>query len=107
MEILQGTTPTLTFKVKNDIDLNTITVLWIYITQQNKEKVLKELSDVTIDNENKTISVTLTQQDTLACKAQVETILQIRALAGADTALETKGTKITILPAYKGGVIGG
>ncbi len=104
MNITQGTTPNIVITIKNDMDLTTIKEVWVYISQQNKVKVDKLLPDVTIDAENKTISVRLEQDDTLALK-EGEAFFQIRMLLNDDTALATAATKIGIVKVYKDGKI--
>lgn len=104
MQLTRGTTPTIVITVKSDIDLSAISQIWVYISQQNKVKVDKLISDVTIDAGEKTITVRLEQDDTLALKAG-DALFQIRLLMSDDTALATVASKITVLEVYKGGVI--
>lgn len=106
MQILRGTTPKIVINVKSDIDLSSVVQAWVYIAQQNKVKVDKEIQDVVIEQteQKKTITVTLSQDDTLALKAG-DGLFQIRLLQDNGTALGTVATKITVLEVYKGGVI--
>lgn len=104
MEIIRGTTPTIIISIQTEIDLSEVSAAWIYISQQNKVRVNKELSDIEIDAEEKTITVVLTQEDTLNLKAGIETLFQIR-LRLADTALATTATKIVVKEIYKEGII--
>ena len=105
MQFIRGTTPTITITVTNeDIDLSDVTQVWIYVSQRNKPKIDKNIDDVTIDTENKTFTVTLTQDDTLALRAG-ECYFQMRVLLADETALATVATKITVLDVYKNGVI--
>ena len=103
-QLIRGTTPTFEITVKTEIDLHQVSEVWIYISQQNKVKVNKELEDVTFDYENRKMSITLTQDDTLGLK-EGDAILQIRLLMG-DVAMATIGHQIEVLPIYKDGVIG-
>lgn len=105
MQLIRGTTPTIVMNVKSDIDLTMVTNLWVYISQQNKVKVDKGLADVTIDAENKTITLILSQEDTLALKADTDTLFQIRLLLSNDTACATLASKVTVKQVYKQGVI--
>ncbi len=104
MNIIRGTTPTITINIINDIDLTQATALWVYIYQQDKVKINKELSDVTIDAENRKILVTLSQADTLALAAS-SAIFQFRLLMSDGTALAIERIKISIEEIYKGGEI--
>lgn len=104
MQIIRGTTPTITINVKSDIDMTAITQVWVYISQQKQVKVDKVISDVEIDVEHKKISVLLSQDDTLGLKAG-EALFQIRLLLNDGTALATVAGKTTVIEIYKGGVI--
>lgn len=105
MEIIRGTTPSIVISVKTDIDLSEVSSVWIYISQQNKVRFNKELTDVEIDTSEKTITAKLDQEDTLALKAGVEAFFQIRLLMEDGTALATKAEKVPVLEVYKDGVI--
>lgn len=104
MELTRGTTPTITINVKSDIDLSQVVAIWIYISQTNKVKVDKKLSDVSFNVQNRQIQLTLSQEDTLELKAG-EALFQIRLLLSNQTALATIASKIKINEVYKGGVI--
>lgn len=105
MKITRGTTPTIKINVKNDIDLGAITVIWIYITQNNHVVIDKKLDDVTFDNVNKVITLKLSQDDTLRLKVG-DGLFQIRLLMADGTALATKASNIGIEEVYKDGIIG-
>ena len=105
MQIIRGTTPTITITVKSELDFTTIQQVWVYISQQNKVKIDKVISDVSFDPENKKIEVTLSQDDTLALKAGNEALFQIRLLLNNETALATVASKVTVIEVYKDGVI--
>ena len=104
MQLIRGTTPTIEITVTSELDLTLISQVWVYISQNNKVKVDKEIEDVSIDSENKTITLTLSQNDTLDLKAG-DGLFQIRLLLQDGTALATLASKITIAEVYKGGVI--
>ena len=104
MQITRGTTPTILINIKNDIDMTTIHQVWIYISQQNKVKVDKEISDVDMDTEKRQISLRLEQEDTLALKSG-DAFFQIRILLEDGTALATVANKISVIEIYKDGVL--
>lgn len=104
MELTRGTTPTITINVKSEVDLSQVVAIWVYISQNNKVKVDKELSDVSFNVQDRQIILTLSQEDTLALKAG-EGLFQIRLLLSNQTALATIASKIKINEVYKGGVI--
>lgn len=105
MQLIRGTTPTINMNVKSELDLTLVKNIWVYVSQQNKVKIDKGIDDVTIDAENMVISLTLTQEDTLALKADTDTLFQIRLLLQDDTALASLASKVTVKQVYKGGVI--
>ena len=104
MEIIRGTTPTIIVSIQTEIDLSELSAAWVYISQQGKVRVNKALTDIEVDVEEKTITVVLTQEETLNLKAGIETLFQIR-LRLADTALATTATKIVVKEIYKEGII--
>ena len=104
MQLIRGTTPTIVVNVKSELDFTMITEVWLYIAQQNKVKVDKELENVTLNEEKKTITCVLSQEDTLSLKDGDATI-QIRILLSDGTALANKESKVTVLPVRKQGVI--
>ena len=105
MEIIRGTTPTIIITVTSELDFTTIQQVWVYISQQNKVKIDKLISDVSFNPEEKKILVTLSQDDTLALKTGSETFFQIRLLLNNGNALATVASKVEVLEIYKGGVI--
>lgn len=104
MQIYMGSTPTIITNIKSDIDLSTITQIWWVISQQNKEKIVKEIGDCTIDSDEKTISVRLSQENTLSLR-EGDAILQMRLLLNDGNALVSPQIKVTVKPVNKKGVI--
>ena len=76
----RGTTPTLTFRLP--IDTGSITVLSIAVAQGRQVKIEKTLSDVHLDGN--VISCTLTEDETLSLTAgaSVEAKIQLRMGVG-------------------------
>ena len=104
MQIYMGSTPTITTNIKSDVDLSTITQIWWVISQQNKEKIVKEIEDCIIDSDKKTISVRLSQENTLSLR-EGDAIFQMRILLSDDNALVSPQIKVTVKPVNKKGVI--
>lgn len=108
LEFIRGTTPTIIVTIDNDIDLDLVKQVWLYIWQSKKLVVDKVINDLTIDPVNKIITLWLTQDDTLACKAG-EAILQMRLLLDdsgpEDNALANIGWPVKVYEIYKDGVI--
>lgn len=62
----RGTTPTLIFNFNEEADLSDVSTCWVTISNLLRTKVKDySLDDVEINNEDKTISLALTQEDTL------------------------------------------
>lgn len=62
----RGTTPTLIFNFNEEADLSDVSTCWVTISNLLRTKVRDySLDDVEINNEDKTISLALTQEDTL------------------------------------------
>lgn len=107
MQIIRGTTPLITANVRSNIDLSAVNEVWAYIYQQGRVIIDKKLSDeqVVIDTDTRKITVQLTQEDTLALRADSGAIFQMRLVMGS-TALATNGFNIMVREVYKDGIIG-
>ena len=106
MQIIRGTTPTITVNVRSNINLDSVTDIWVYFYQSGSVVIDKQLSDVAIDTTNKRITFGLTQEETLALKADTGALFQIRILLSDNTALATLAANVAIKEIYKGGIIG-
>lgn len=104
MKITRGTTPDIKINVKSEIDLHTITVIWVYIYQNKQLVVDKGYDDLTFDYDNRQIIMRLSQEDTLGMKPG-DGIFQTRLLLTDGTSLASKASKITVEDVYKDGVI--
>lgn len=108
MAIIRGTTPTLTFHVKNEqLDLNEIAEIWV--TFQSKSGVrIKEKTytseDVTIDAAEHTIELFLTQEDTLYLP-DTNIVIQLRIRFNDDLAYASNIIPVDIGHILKEGVI--
>lgn len=104
MELIRGTTPTIVIYMEEQIDFSQVKQVWIYISQNKKVIVDKEISDVTFNQQKQTITLTLAQKDTINLKAG-EAKFQIRLVFNDTTALATIAEDIEILEIYKSGII--
>lgn len=104
MQLIRGTTPEIEITVKTEIDLHQAAEVWIYISQQNKVKVDKKITDVTFNYEDRMMTVRLSQDDTLGLK-EGEALFQIRLLLLDGTALATLAQKVVVKQVYKEGEI--
>lgn len=99
----RGTTPTIVFNINSDLDFSLLSQVWVTFKSQTVE-VTKDMSQIGLDNENRKISVRLSQTETLSFINQcVET--QIRFLLSDGTALATNIVKLPMNAVLKGGVI--
>ncbi len=62
--MFRGTTPTIFLELETELPLNDLAELWVTFKSPTVE-VTKSLSEVRVDSENKTIEVSLSQQETL------------------------------------------
>lgn len=77
--MFRGTTPTLTFRINTELDLSTITDIYITIKAKHGDKVREyEMSDVEINTDEKKIYLPLTQEDTLYFNGGKTVMIQIR-----------------------------
>lgn len=78
----RGTTPTFIFKLP--IAADTLTIASIAFCQSGRDMIVKTLSDCNIDGN--TLSVTLTEEETLGLKAWSACPLEIQIRAGVEEA---------------------
>lgn len=100
--IRRGTTPLITIELPEEFDVESITTVWIYISQNEEVVIDKVTEDVEIA-EN-TLSVALTQEETLSLEAGLA-ILQCRLLNDEDVAFASQASSVRVLDVKKGGVI--
>lgn len=106
MIIRRGSTPRITAKVLDDIDLTPITAVWLTISQGATDKKIvidKVTSDLTISG--KIVSVVLTQEETLSLVAGEMTYIQIRLLDGNEIAYVSQQGYVSVEDILKEGVI--
>jgi hypothetical protein len=94
VEILQATTPTFIITVPNYIDLSTVDNLCFSLKQNNNVLIHKYMDSLAVDGQ--TVSVFLTQLDTLQLSAGQATI-QLNWLYGDGTRGGTREEVITVL----------
>lgn len=105
--IIRGTTPSVTFRITSEVDLSKFTEIWFTIAdgQTTAERTFK-LSDneISVDSEASTLTVTLSQEDTLSFKSKMVRV-QIRALDDSDLSYATDIIDVALAEILKGGVI--
>lgn len=101
----RGTTPRLVFRFDNEVDLSDITALWITIKNKlgTKSKTYG-LEDAEIDDDEDTIALELTQEDTLYF-SEGELNIQIRVKNSDDAAYASNIVKTTMKRILKEGEI--
>ena len=108
MAIIRGTTPTLTFHVKNEtLDMTEIAEVWITFKTKAGVKIKEknyDIEDVTIDPVEKTIELFLSQEDTLDF-AETNMVVQLRVRLDNDLAYASSIMDIDIGHILKEGVI--
>lgn len=97
----RGTTPTITITAEGLADIK-VKKAFLTIKQQDTE-LTKTLDDIQIDGE--TITVTLTQEETLMFTGDTNANLQIRVLSDSDTAYASQIVQVHIGNILKDGVI--
>ena len=98
----RGTTPTLTFGLPFATD--NIKSLYITFVDKNDSIVLeKDIASCTLSG--KSVSVTLTQEETLALEGRSETRIQLRVLDNNGTALASDIITVQVKEILKDGVI--
>lgn len=100
----RGTTPTLTFRIKDEnIDFDKFEQIWITIKGRNNE-ITKDIDSVEIDAENRTLSIELTQEETLSFNT-IDVQVQMRVLDTDGRAFASRIFNTRMNALLKGGVI--
>lgn len=100
--MFRGTTPTLTFSLPFETSL--LANLYITFTDKSNETLLeKDLSNCVLND--KSVSITLTQEETLSFTGRQKTRLQLRAITTDGTALASRIYTVYVDEILKEGVI--
>ena len=100
--ISRGTTPTISLTIPN---LSTLDPAQIWLTLKNGDiEITYDINTLNVDKENNTISVSLTQQDTLSYSPGF-LYIQARILADNDRAFKTPMLTLTVEDILKDGII--
>ena len=99
----QGTTPTLVFKL--DIEPGTLVSLYLTFRQGYGRELTRREDSITADNDAKTLTVTLTQEDTLKFEEGGNVEIQLRAVTTTGAALASNIVALPVERILLGGVI--
>lgn len=101
----KGTTPTIRWNIKNsDLDFEDISEIWMTFKDSSNYIVNKTLSDINLNDEDRTISYEFTQEETLKFKIGIiET--QLRILLSGGQVFATSIKEFTMDKILKGGII--
>lgn len=98
----RGTTPTLVFNINTELDLNTISEVWVTFGLSPVKTYTKE--DVEISDEDKTITLHLSQEETLKFNKH-DVPVQLRFLLDDGQAYASPIKSITVNDILQNGVI--
>lgn len=101
MATTRGTTPTHVFNV--DVDLTDATIIYITYEQGDEIKIERTKEDITVTD--KTLTVKLTQEETLAFSEGKAVRIQIRAKFGDGTAVASNIINTSVREIIKEGEI--
>lgn len=99
----QGTTPTLVFEL--DIEPGTLVSLYLTFRQGYGREVTRREDSITADNDAKTLTVTLTQEETLKFEEGGNVEIQLRAVTTTGAALASNIVALPVERILLGGVI--
>lgn len=102
--MFRGTTPTLIFELDTDLDLTSLSQVWVTIKDAFGREFTWDITKVTLDNDHKRITLTLTQAETLIMIPGIARA-QIRMLTTDGVALTTYVEKFLLNTILKEGVI--
>jgi hypothetical protein len=102
----RGTTPTITLRIETELEFSKIKQVWFTISTVaiSNRTITKTITDLSLDADNKTISCTLTQEESLSLpEGNVE--IQARILVDDGKAFATPISKLPVEKILEGGVI--
>lgn len=104
--MIRGTTPTEIYTITNPqvVDLNNCVQIWVTISDYRGHHYTFDISRLTIDASDNAISLTLTQEETLALAVGKATV-QIRFLYNDDSVFATKPLTFMVEDVRREGVI--
>lgn len=103
--MIRGTTPTFTFKIQSSVPVTTLSEAFITFKQLKKVVLEKGLSDCTVDTENNTITLELSQAETLLFEESIMAEVQLRVRLQDNSALASDVKRIDVHRILKEGVI--
>lgn len=83
--MIRGTTPTITMKLPSNVAVSNVTSAKVSIEQSGKEKITKNIPDITKDTEANTLAVKLTQEETLSLSARSNALVQLKVKTAEGT----------------------
>lgn len=102
-KLRRGTTPYFTATILDDVDLSTIKTAWLTFKQNGTIVLDKVTEDLSIND--KTISIRLSQEDTLAFVGGVSAYVQLRLLTDSELAYATDEEYFSVSGIIKDGEI--
>lgn len=104
----RGTTPTFTLQLNSDLDLTSMEQIWVTFKNKSAE-VTYEKDDVAVDAETSTITITMSQEDTLKFQTcgvlQGKVEVQVRLLDDGHIAYASNVKEVNLYRILKEGVI--
>lgn len=102
--MIKGTTPTYILKIDDEVDFSTFELIEVTIRQRTI-LVRKTGEEVRMNAEAKTVSVSLTQEETLKFDHQSPALIQIRIKDKNDKVFSHPPIEISVIPCLSGEVI--
>lgn len=106
----RGTTPNVVIQVHSDLDLESMTQIWVTFKNKSYEKTYDK-SAIEVDAVNNTLSITMSQDDTLGfqtCGSLMGKVeIQVRLLDDEGRAYASDIKEVNLLRILKEGVISG
>lgn len=94
--MIRGTTPTITMILPNTVNVDNIASAIVSIEQFGKEVIKKTTSDILKNNDNNSLSIKLSQEETLSLSANNKTILQLKVKTFTETVIASLPQSLVI-----------
>lgn len=94
--MIRGTTPTITMKLPNTVNVDNIASAIVSIEQSGKEVIKKTTSDILKNKDNNSLSIKLSQDETLSLSANNKAILQLKIKTFTETVIASLPRSLVI-----------
>lgn len=96
--MIRGTTPSITLRLPASVSVNDLTAAVLSISQSRREVIVKTLDDCTLTPSDNSLSILLSQAETLSLSALTGAELQLKVKTAGEAVLATRPISLKVEP---------